>query len=236
MRKSIAGLNAAALVLIAVVGTAEAAPVNALTVVIPRVDIAASSSPQVVDHLNLITWETYDSFSGSSLDTGLWRQLAGGEGSVTTGATGLTLTPLSLSDPGESDLGIRATLPVVVGGYFAMRVPFVITNAVTALTGYVTLNIDLCGPVTELQCDSLWVQGNDVVPPPPAPPIPFSGKAFAADNNLDVFTILPTTVLKGQLAIIYMDDWFTNFVDDGSGWKQIGPAFSRPANWTVRAD
>lgn len=47
-----------------------------------------------------------------------------------------------------------------------------------------------------------------------------------------VFTIEPTTVLQGELAIIYSADSFRNFVDDGTGWRQLGPAYSRPAHWT----
>jgi len=232
MRQLISGLKAAALVLIAVAGSTEAAPINAFTVVIPRVDVAASGSAQAVDP-NLITWQTYDSFSGASLNADLWHQVPGGAGTVTTGAAGLTLAPESLSDPGKSTLAIQASLPVPIGEYFAIRVPFLITNAVTDVDGFVDLNINLCAPLVDFLCDSLsWVQGNNAIPPPPALPTPITGRVFAVDSDSSaLFTIDPTTVLLGQLAIIYSADSFTNFVDDGTGWRQLGPSFTRPANW-----
>lgn len=204
----------------------DAAPINSFSIVIPRVDIAAPGQSHTDP--SLITWQTYDDFSDPNLNTGLWHEIGGssGNGTITTGSAGLTMTPQSLSDPGKTSVGIHMPDTVPLGSYFAVRVPFQVANAVTDLTGWVGLNIDLCGPEQITQCDSLsWNQGKDVSINGSAP---LSGKAFASEDGL--FLDL-TTVSKGELAIIYNGDTFTNYVNDGAGWRQLGITFPRPADW-----
>lgn len=233
MSQCFRGWRAAAVIFFGLVGSVRAEPINAFSVVIPRVDIAAAGSPQAIDP-NLVTWQSYDAFGGTSLNTSLWRQVTKGAGTVTTGANGVTLTPDALTAPGVNDLALQGTLAVPVGGYFALRVPFLITSAITDLTGFVDLNVNICAPLVDFLCDSpSWAQANDVIPPLPGATAPFTGTAFVGtmDATPD-FLIDPTTALLGQIAIIYSGDTFRNFVDDGTGWRQLGPAYVRPAAWT----
>ncbi|MGB4069887.1 MAG: hypothetical protein WBK08_17800 [Nitrospira sp.] len=226
MMNKLLAASVAILLLVIIASAAEAIPTNSLTVVVPRVDVAAAGETQTDP--NLITWQTYDNFSESSLNTGLWYEMGGGEGTITTGPAGLTFTPLSLADPGRTNLGIQMTLPVTIGSYFAVRVPFLIANVATELPGFGGFNIDLCGPEQTSQCSSVaWDQGNDFLPPNSAP---LSGRAFGSDDSQGVFSLQPTTVSEGQLAIIYKGDSFTNYVNDGTGWQQLG-TFVRPADW-----
>lgn len=207
--------------MVAISSIAEALPTNSFSVVVPRVDVAAPGETQ--SDPNLITWQTYDNFSSSSLDPTRWFD----GGGTTVGPAGLTMAPPSLSTPGKNNVGIQMLDPITLGSYFAVRVPFQVTTAVTELTGWVGLNIDLCGPQQESQCDSLsWNQGKDVSF---NGSLPLSGKAFASEDGLFLDA---TTVSEGELAIIYQGDTFTNHVNDGTGWRQLGISFSRPADWT----
>jgi hypothetical protein len=121
------------------------------------------------------------------------------------------------------------TFPVTIGSYFAVRVPLLITSVATEIPGLVDFNIDLCGPEQTSQCSSVaWGQGNEFPLPPNSAPL--SGRAFGSEADGDF--LQPTTVSEGQLAIIYKGDFFTNYVNDGTGWQQLGTPFSRPADWT----
>lgn len=226
MMNKLLAASVAILVLIIIASAAEAIPTNSLTVVVPRVDVAAAGETQTDP--NLITWQTYDNFSESSLNTGLWYEMGNGEGTITTGLAGLTFTPLSLADPGHTNLGIQMTLPVTIGSYFAVRVPFLITNVATELPGLVNFNIDLCGPEQTSQCSSVsLVQANEF--PLLSNSAHLSGRVFGSEDG---DFLQPTTVSEGQLAIIYKGDSFMNYVNDGTGWQQLGTPFSRPADWT----
>lgn len=229
MKKRFAKWCATALVSIAGFGMAEAVPMNSLTVVVPRVDIAAVGQSQTDP--DLIVWQTYDSFSGPGLNTGLW-QSDGHSGGLSTGAGGLTLTPWALSGPGDTDIGIRATLPVNLGAFFAVRVPFQITEATADISGsMVDFNINLCGVDQHpAPCDSVgWALANNIVPPTGGSPI--SGNVFHADDETTL-TLQTTVVSAGELALIYSAGLITNYINDGSGWQQLGASFFPPAAWT----
>lgn len=196
MRKHSAVLWAVAVALVTVSGMAESSPIS-LTVVVPEVYFAAPGSNQTDP--NLITWQSYDSFSGSSLNTGLWGQ-DGHTGTLSVGSGNITLTPTSLSSPGHTDIGVQATYAVNSGTYFAVNVPFQITLGVVGGAGGIDFNIDLCSAVQDTDCNSVgWASLNSFVPPDGGTPV--TGTFFHAEG--DSLVLEPTVVTQGQLAMIY---------------------------------
>lgn len=224
MKRQFVLLCACVLIPVAISNPANASPLNSVTVRVPRVDVAAPGSSQTDP--NLIVWQTYDDFSGPNLDLALWEPMTG---RLTTGVGGLTLFPPSLPGPGHSSAGLRATFPINIGGYFALRVPFTVQAATVDLPGNVDFNIDICGPHQTVQCDSLgWGMTNNQIPPHGSTPI--SGNFFVFDIGTE-FLIQPTTVATGQLAMIYSGGEITSFIDEGSGWQLLGHPFSPPSEW-----
>jgi hypothetical protein len=71
MMNKLLAASVAILVLVIIASAAEAMPTNSLTVVVPRVDVAAAGETQTDP--NLITWQTFDNFSSqvSIQDSGM---------------------------------------------------------------------------------------------------------------------------------------------------------------------
>lgn len=198
--------------------------VTSLTVNVSQVYVAAPSESHTDP--SQISWVVYDSFAGASLNSALWEH---SEGTVATGGPGLTLTPNSLSAPGHTNSGIRASLPIVFGNYFAFRVPFSIVAATADPSGVADFNVDICGPQQQLQCVSIGrLLANNIVPPSGGPAI--SGTFFHQDDD-NALSLAPTTAISGQFAMTYSGGFITSYFDDGSGWQQLGNAFSPPINW-----
>lgn len=209
-------------------GLAQAGPINSLTVEVPEVYTANPSASQTSP--DSIAWTSYDNFSGSSVDTTLWHSFSTAGSSSSAGPGGLTLAPAQLSGPGYSDASVEANLPVYPGTPFAFMVPFSISDASANLPGLADLNIDICGADEHTQCDSVaWglanhysVPGNGNV----------SGTMFAAGASLPNPPVIQSTgVSTGKLADIYNGTSITNFINDGTGWQQLGSAYSPPSSW-----
>lgn len=197
---------------------------TSLTVNVSQVYVAAPGESRTDP--NQISWVVYDAFLGASLNPALWEH---SEGNVVTGGPGLTLTPTPLSTPGHTNSGVRASLPIAFGGYFAFKVPFSIATATAALSGAADFNVDICGPHQSLQCVSIgWVLANNIVPPSGGPAL--SGTFFHQDDD-NSFSLAPTTTTSGQFAMTYAGGLITSFFDDGSGWQQLGQTFSPPIDW-----
>ncbi len=91
---------------------------------------AAGATP-----MDPIAWQTYDAFSGASLNNTLWT-VDHMDGALTTGAgAGLTLTPNSLSGGGKNRVAIDATLSIGQTGFLAVQVPFSIASEGTPANG-----------------------------------------------------------------------------------------------------
>ena len=203
---------------------ATALAVTSLTVNISQVYVAAPGESRTDP--SQIAWVVYDAFLGASLNPALWEH---SEGSVATGGPGLTLTPNSLSTLGHTNSGIRASLPIAFGNYFAFRVPFSVATATADPSSVADFNVDICGPQQQLQCVSIgWARANNIVPPSGGPAL--SGTFFHQDDD-NAFSIAPTTVTSGQFAMTYVGGLITSYFDDGSGWQQLGNTFSPPITW-----
>lgn len=210
--------------LAALLQPATALPLTSLTVNVSQVYVAAPGESRTDP--NQIAWVVYDAFLGASLNPALWEH---SEGTVVTGGPGLTLSPTPLSTPGHTNSGIRASLPIAFGGYFAFRVPFSIATATAESSGAADFNVDICGPHQSLQCVSIgWALANNIVPPSGGPAL--SGTFFHQDDD-NTFSFAPTTVASGQFAMTYAGGLITSYFDDGSGWQQLGHAFSPPIDW-----
>lgn len=203
---------------------ATALAVTSLTINVSQVYVAAPGESRTDP--SQITWVVYDAFLGASLNPALWEH---SEGTVVTGGPGLTLTPNSLSTPGHTNSGIRASLPIVLGNYFAFRVPFSVATATADPSSAADFNVDICGPHQQLQCVSIgWALANNIVPPLGGPAL--SGTFFHQDDDT-AFSFAPTTAISGQFAMTYVGGLITSYFDDGSGWQQLGHAFSPPIAW-----
>jgi hypothetical protein len=198
--RSVFGVLCAILIVITVCGVAEASPMDS------------------------IVWQTYDTFSGPSLNTALWSTATEKEtGMLSTGTGGLTLTPTPLSGPGKNKVTIDATVVINNGAFFAAQVPFSITSGAAGSGGGINFEIGL-----QSSDDSMWsvidrITANNIT----MGGVNYSGTFFASSTSANPLpNIQNTSVTTGELGLIYSGGVITTYYNAGTGWQELGTPIS----------
>jgi hypothetical protein len=190
-----------------------------LTVV--AVSGVAGASP-----MDVVSWQVYDSFPGSALNTGLWA-VENNNGTLNTGTGGLILSPTSLSGGGTNRVSINATLGITNGAFFAAQVPFSITGAAGS-GGAVLFSISLNSNGSAESGAIMWVNANNFQ----IAGTGYAGSGFAVSTDFNPPTNIQTTsVMQGELGLIYSGGTITEYYNAGTGWQQLGAPVST-AGWT----
>ena len=191
---------------------------NWLAIFCAAVMVVAVSSVAGASPMDSLNWQPYDTFPGSNLNTALWT-VENSDGTLTTGAGGLTLTPSSLSGTGNSTLDIAATLTISNGSFFAARVPFSITTDSAGSGGLVTFGITLSSSDYSKASSIGWANANNLS----IDGSTLNGTAFvfSTDHNPPA-NIQNTSITMGDLGLIDSGGMITMYYNDGTGWYQLG--------------
>jgi hypothetical protein len=178
--------------------------------------------------MDTIAWQTYDAFSGPGLNSALWT-LENENGSLTTGAAGLTLSPNSLSGGGKNRIQIESTLSVGQAGFLAVQAPFSVTNeGAPASGGAEAFQIEVDDYYGNNDATILWGNANNFS----SGGIVYNGTLFNSSSEANqTGTSQDTSVTTGRLGFIYGSNTIAMYYNDGTGWHQLGAATST-AGWT----
>jgi len=198
--------------------------------------VLAVSSVGGASPMDSIVWQTYDTFTGSSLNTSLWSE-NNSDGTLTTGTPNLTLSPTSLSGSGDNSVSITTPYFINQGTFFAADVPFSITSGAPGRGGAVAFDLVLQNSSSWSVIG--WANGDNVS----IGGTILNGKFFSSDSNSQTPPLIlqSTSVMQGQLGLIYSGNMITLYYDDGTGWYQIGTpnstaGSSGPLTLEVEAD
>jgi hypothetical protein len=174
--------------------------------------------------MDSIAWQTYDAFSGSTLNTTLWSTATENEkGRLSTGAGGLTLTPTPLSSSGKNKVTIDATVVINNGAFFAAQVPFSIASAAAGSGGAVHFEIGLQSNDDSKWSVIDWITANNYSKGGTF----YSGTFFASSTSANPSpNIQNTSVTTGDLGLIYSGGVITTYYNAGTGWQELGVPIS----------
>jgi hypothetical protein len=168
--------------------------------------------------MDSIVWQTYDTFSGSSLNTTLWT-VDKMNGTLSTGTGGLRLTPTPLSGGvNKNNVSIDATLVINQGAFFAAQVPFSIATGVPGSGGAVHFAIELDDG--DINWNNIGLgNGNNFN----LSGTIYNGTFFRSGTNANPLeTTQNTSVTQGELGLIYSGNMIIMYYNDGTGWHQLG--------------
>jgi hypothetical protein len=189
--------------------------------------------------MDSIAWQTYDAFSGSSLNGALWT-VDHMDGTLTTGNAGLTLSPTPLSSgTSKNKLAISATLAIAQGAFFAVQVPFSATSMGTPASGGAeSFQIELDDTSGNNYSNMLWGIAHNFS----SDGVVYNGTLFNASSSANqAGTAQYTSATAGRLGLIYSGNTVTTYYyTSGTGWQQLGAATSTtgwafPLNITLQA-
>jgi len=182
------------------------------------ITLVAASGRVGASPMDWLSWWTYDSFPGPSLNTNLWQLSPNSD--YLSCAVNNGLTVITSSD--HAKFSLTSTYNINTGNFFAAKFSFNVLASVQS-GGMVDVTTDIGAPSvpnSSIPISWAWAQNYQG----------FSGKCFVSgpDNN-PIFA--STNVTQGQLGFIYNGTSVSMYYNDGSGWQMlysVNPGWSGP--------